>query len=67
MNRIQGAAILGLSAALIGCPEASQGPAKSCTKLFEQCSLSDGSIGVCSEAPCPDPAESACLRCQSQH
>lgn len=59
--------ILGLSAALAGCPEQSQSPAETCTKLYEQCKLPNGAIGVCSEAPCPDPAESDCLRCQGQH
>lgn len=67
MKRMSLISMLGLSALLSGCPEASPGPSKSCLKLFEQCALSDGSIGVCSEAPCDDRAQSGCLRCQSQH
>lgn len=67
MKGMTWSAILGLSAALSGCPEQSPGPAEACTKLYEQCKLPDGAIGVCSETPCQDAAESGCLRCQSQH
>lgn len=67
MNRMKWGAVLWLSAALSGCPEQSPGPAKVCTKLYEQCKLPGGTIGVCSEAPCQDPAEGGCLRCQDQH
>lgn len=67
MNQMKWAAALCLCGALSGCPEQSPAPPSICTKLSEQCKLPNGALGVCSDAPCNNPAESGCLRCQGQH
>jgi len=61
-----------LSALLLaGCPNSNSaqksGPAASCVKRSEQCKLSDGLLGVCSDVPCPAGREPPCLKCQPQH
>jgi hypothetical protein len=38
-----------------------------CKKLFEQCTLPDGPIGVCNDVPCQHGEPGPCLRCFSQH
>lgn len=43
------------------------GPAKECTKEYEQCTLPTGVIGVCNAVDCAEGQPAPCLVCRSQH
>lgn len=38
-----------------------------CRKVYEQCRLPDGPLGVCHETPCSNGQPAPCLVCVSQH
>jgi hypothetical protein len=38
-----------------------------CRKLYAQCKLPGGPLGVCNEAPCESGEVPPCLKCISQH
>jgi len=38
-----------------------------CKKLYEQCSLRGGALGVCNSAACPEGQAPPCFQCVSQH
>lgn len=43
------------------------GPAKPCTKEYEQCVLPTGVLGVCNAVDCAEGKPAPCLVCRSQH
>jgi hypothetical protein len=43
------------------------GPAKSCIKEYEQCTLASGVLGVCTPVDCAEGQAPPCLVCRSQH
>lgn len=58
-------ALLALAAA---CADVkSSGPAKTCTKEYEQCLLKAGVLGVCTPVDCAEGQAGPCLVCRSQH
>ena len=41
--------------------------AASCSSIGSQCSLPNGPLGVCQEAPCVGGAKPPCFKCTAQH
>lgn len=54
---------------LVGCPSGStsSAPTAECRRLYDQCRLPDGPLGVCHETECRPGETSPCLTCVSQH
>jgi hypothetical protein len=54
----------------VGCPSGSTRPTtkgEPCQRLYEQCRLPSGPLGVCNETPCTSGETAPCLVCVSQH
>jgi hypothetical protein len=52
----------------IACGDVKQGgPAKACTKEYEQCVMPSGVLGVCNAVDCAEGQAAPCLVCRSQH
>jgi hypothetical protein len=52
----------------VACTDVKQGgPAKACTKEYEQCMLPTGVLGVCNPVDCAEGQPAPCLVCRSQH
>jgi hypothetical protein len=53
----------------VGCPEHKAKPTqpKLCTKSFEQCTLADGTLGVCQPIECQAGKAPPCMYCMDQH
>lgn len=51
-----------------GCPDVKRGgPAKACSKAYEQCEQPNGVLGVCDVVECSQGQPPPCLVCRSQH
>jgi hypothetical protein len=63
--------ILLLIPLIIGCPAKDRNPkpqrVETCRKLYEQCKLPNGPLGVCSESACEPGQRPPCMACVSQH
>jgi len=55
-------------AVLAACGDVKKGgPAKACTKEYEQCTMPSGVLGVCNSVACAEGQPAPCLVCRSQH
>ena len=60
--------VLMTSAGLVSCKGCEAKPIpKTCTKLFDQCQLPKGPIGICHVTTCKPGQKKPCYACVSQH